>query len=50
MHCKTSPQSWGRYVSALEQRGSIPVPIKGRVLHAFGQSRLGGLNWQGMAD
>jgi septal ring factor EnvC (AmiA/AmiB activator) len=41
------PSQLGEYISALEKRGSIPVPVKGRVLHAFGQSRLGGLNWQG---
>ncbi len=44
---KDIPTELGQYVSALEQRGTIPVPVKGRVLHAFGQSRVGGLNWQG---
>jgi septal ring factor EnvC (AmiA/AmiB activator) len=41
------PTDLGQYVSPLQQRGSIPMPVQGRVLHAFGQSRLGGLNWQG---
>ncbi|MFT5139343.1 MAG: septal ring factor EnvC (AmiA/AmiB activator) [Lysobacterales bacterium] len=41
------PSELGQYINTREQRGNIPVPIKGRVLHAFGQSRLGGLNWQG---
>jgi len=41
------PSDLGQYLSIREQRGSIPVPISGRVLHAFGQRRLGGLNWQG---
>lgn len=41
------PTELGEYVSALAQRGSIPMPVSGRVLHAFGQRRMGGLNWQG---
>lgn len=41
------PTDLGQYVNPRKQRGSIPVPVKGRVLHAFGQSRVGGLNWQG---
>ena len=41
------PSELGQYTNPKELRGSIPMPIKGRVLHAFGQARLGGLNWQG---
>jgi len=41
------PSELGEYASALEQRGSIPMPVDGRVLHAFGRPRMGGLNWQG---
>ena len=41
------PSELGQYISPKDQRGSIPTPVQGRVLHAFGQSRLGGLNWQG---
>lgn len=41
------PTDLGQYINPRKQRGSIPVPVNGRVLHAFGQSRLGGLNWQG---
>lgn len=28
-------------------KGKMPLPVKGRVRHAFGQSRTGGLSWQG---
>jgi septal ring factor EnvC (AmiA/AmiB activator) len=41
------PSELGQYISALEQRGSIPMPIRGRVMHSFGQDRMGGLKWQG---
>ena len=41
------PSELGQYINPRKQRGLIPVPVKGRVLHAFGQSRVGGLNWQG---
>ena len=41
------PTDLGQYISPWEQRGTIPMPLKGRVINAFGQSRAGGLNWQG---
>ena len=41
------PSDIGEYHSAAELRGSLPMPIEGRVMHAFGQARGGGLNWQG---
>ena len=41
------PTDLGQYSSALEQRGSIPPPVQGRVMKAFGQSRMGGLAWHG---
>jgi septal ring factor EnvC (AmiA/AmiB activator) len=41
------PSELGQYVSAKDLKGSMPLPVMGRVMHAFGQSRLGGLNWQG---
>lgn len=28
-------------------KGKMPLPVKGRVKHAFGQPRTGGLHWQG---
>ncbi len=41
------PTKLGEYLSPAEQRGALPMPLQGRVLHAFGQSRIGGLRWQG---
>ena len=30
-----------------ELKGRLPIPVKGRVKHAFGQTRTAGLSWQG---
>ncbi len=41
------PTELGQYQHPRELRGQLPMPLKGRVLHAFGQNRAGGMNWQG---
>lgn len=41
------PADLGRQNGLLEKKGKIPVPVKGRVKHAYGQARAAGLHWQG---
>ena len=41
------PADLGAHGHPVEQRGKLPMPVKGRVLHAFGQTRTAGLSWQG---
>jgi len=41
------PADLGSRVGIAEQKGHLPLPIKGPVKHAFGQRRAGGLRWQG---
>ncbi|MBT8063041.1 MAG: peptidoglycan DD-metalloendopeptidase family protein [Gammaproteobacteria bacterium] len=41
------PSEIGDYRTASELRGSLPLPVSGRVLHAFGQTRMGGMSWHG---
>jgi len=41
------PTDIGDYRTAAELRGALPVPVSGRVLHAFGQNRAGGMSWHG---
>lgn len=41
------PDDLGREPGLQGNRGRLPMPVTGRVLHAFGQSRSGGLSWQG---
>lgn len=41
------PTDIGDYRTAAEQRGELPVPVSGRVLHAFGQNRAGDMSWHG---
>jgi septal ring factor EnvC (AmiA/AmiB activator) len=41
------PSDLGGYRHPSTQRGALPMPLQGRVLHAFGQPRTGGLHWQG---
>jgi len=41
------PADLGQHLSIAEQKGSLPPPVRGRVLHAFGQKRAAGMNWQG---
>lgn len=41
------PADLGQHLSIAEQKGRLPKPLKGRVLHAFGQKRAVGVTWQG---
>jgi len=41
------PPDLGDHVGVEKQRGRLPMPVKGPVKHAYGQTRSGGLNWQG---
>ena len=41
------PADLGQHLSITEQKGMLPRPVKGRILHAFGQRRAAGMNWQG---
>ena len=41
------PTDLGAHTSPGKMKGNLPVPVKGRVKHAFGQSRSAGLSWQG---
>jgi len=41
------PADLGSRTGLATQKGSLPMPLKGPVMHAFGQRRAGGLRWQG---
>jgi septal ring factor EnvC (AmiA/AmiB activator) len=41
------PADLGKQNGLLGKKGKIPVPVKGRVKHAYGQARAAGLHWQG---
>ncbi len=41
------PADLGKHLGIAQQKGQIPMPIEGPVRHPFGQSRGGGLHWQG---
>ena len=41
------PADLGQHAGVAAQKGKIPRPLKGRILHAFGQRRATGMNWQG---
>jgi len=41
------PLNLGKHDSAWELKGSLKMPVKGRVKHAYGQARTAGLRWQG---
>ena len=41
------PADLGKHVSPAQQKGKLPMPMKGRVIHAFGQNRSAGMRWQG---
>ena len=41
------PADLGKHVSPAQQKGKLPMPVKGPVVHAFGQSRSAGMRWQG---
>jgi septal ring factor EnvC (AmiA/AmiB activator) len=35
------------HVGPMNLKGKMPIPVKGRVKHAYGQPRTAGLHWQG---
>jgi len=41
------PADLGQHLGVSAQKGLLPKPVKGRVLHAFGQQRAAGVKWQG---
>jgi septal ring factor EnvC (AmiA/AmiB activator) len=41
------PPDLGEHVGVEKQKGRLPMPLQGPVRHPFGQSRSGGLSWQG---
>jgi septal ring factor EnvC (AmiA/AmiB activator) len=41
------PADLGQQHGLTDLKGKMPLPVKGRVRHAFGQSRTEGLRWQG---
>ncbi len=41
------PADLGQQHGLIGLKGKMPLPVKGRVKHAFGQSRTEGLRWQG---
>ena len=41
------PADLGKHASPEELKGKLPVPVDGRVIHAFGQNRSAGMRWQG---
>ena len=41
------PTDLGEYKHPRDLKGRLNMPLIGRVMHAFGQSRTGGLRWQG---
>ena len=41
------PADLGQQYGLRGLKGKVPMPVKGRVKHAFGQARTAGLRWQG---
>lgn len=41
------PADLGQQHALRGLKGKVPMPVKGRVKHAFGQDRTAGLSWQG---
>lgn len=41
------PDDLGDHSGLQHRKGHLPMPVNGRVQHAFGQTRPGGLRWQG---
>ncbi len=41
------PTDLGEYKHPRDLKGRLNMPLSGRVIHAFGQARTGGLRWQG---
>ena len=41
------PADLGKRLGPKDLKGKMPIPVKGRVKHAYGQPRTAGLRWQG---
>ena len=41
------PTDLGKRLAPGKLKGKMPMPVKGRVRHAYGQARTAGLRWQG---
>jgi len=41
------PPDLGKRLGPQDLKGKMPIPVKGRVKHAYGQPRTAGLHWQG---
>jgi len=41
------PADLGKRLGPRDLKGKMPIPVKGRVKHAYGQPRTAGLRWQG---
>ena len=41
------PSDLGQQNGLTDLKGKMPLPVKGRVRHAYGQARTAGLRWQG---
>lgn len=41
------PADLGKRLAPQDLKGKLPMPVKGRVKHAYGQPRTAGLHWQG---
>ncbi len=41
------PANLGKRLGPLDLKGKMPIPVAGRIKHAYGQARTAGLRWQG---
>lgn len=41
------PADLGKRLGPAELKGQMPIPVRGRVRHAYGKARTAGLSWQG---
>lgn len=41
------PSELGQHLGVAAQKGQLPMPVTGRVLHSYGQQRAAGMRWQG---
>ncbi len=41
------PSDLGAHLGVAAQKGKLPLPVAGRVLHGYGQQRAAGMHWQG---
>lgn len=41
------PADLGKHQHPVQMKGKLPMPVNGRVRHAYGQPRTAGMHWQG---